>query len=340
MGADSVLVSIVTFNDEPFLQRCLESVRAQTVPVRVRVWDNASEDGSAATARRCGAEVFESPANVGFCAGHNGNLEAAGSEFALICNADIVLGPEYLEVLLEVMRQLPRCGLAGGKLLRMDPEGRLILSRGAPLIDSTGIYFTPSFRHFDRGSGDEDRGQYQRTQEVFGITGAALLLRREMVPELGFGRQCFDEDFFAYREDADLAWRARLRGWQAIYEPRATARHYRQVLPSRRRQLSPVINYHSVKNRYLMRMKNADAAVRRRCFPYGILRDAGILLYVLLLEWSSIPALWQVWRLRKKYRDKRSTVQDRRRAAPEELAPWFSFEPTAKDVEPLPDPQS
>lgn len=329
---EPVLVSIVTFNDETFLEACLDSLQRQTIPVRVRVWDNASQDRSREIVRDFGAQLHACDRNLGFCVGHNRNLEPGDFDLALVLNADTVLRPTYLEILSPLFEKLPRCGMAGGKLLRMDPRGRSILRRGAPLIDSTGIYFTPSLRHFDRGNGEEDRGQYDRVQEVFGITGAALLLRREMFEDLGFGRECFDEDFFAYREDADLAWRARLRGWRALYHPRAEALHCRHVLPSGRRRLSPSINRHSIKNRYLMRMKNLDSAVRRRCFPYAYLRDLGILLYVLVLEWSSIPGLRAAWRLRHKFKSKRKRVQGRRLAGPQEIADWFAFQPSAREL--------
>jgi len=167
---------------------------------------------------------------------------------------------------------------------------------------------------------------------VFGITGAVLLCKKEMLEDLRFKNDYLDEDFFVYREDADLAWRAQLRGWGAVYEPRAEALHFRHVLPTRRRQISRLINYHSLKNRYLMRMKNLDGAVRRECFPYMWVRDLGIFLYVLLFEWSSLPAYREIWNLREKFRNKRYHVQSSRRVSPDAIAPWFTCVPKAVDV--------
>ena len=112
-------------------------------------------------------------------------------------------------------------GMAGGKLYRMGDEGTRILRQGKPVLDSTGIYFTPSQRHFDRGNGESDSGQYDRTQMVFGITGAALVCRRNTLEDLLVDGEFLDSDFFAYREDADLAWRAQLKGWKVLYEPAA-----------------------------------------------------------------------------------------------------------------------
>src|ERR1044071_5783653 len=74
----------------------------------------------------------------------------------------------------------------------------------------------------------------------------------------------FDSDFFVYREDADVAWRAQLMGWNCIYAPLARGYHVRNVLPGNRRALPPEINMHSVKNRFLMRIKNISPDLYRR----------------------------------------------------------------------------
>jgi GT2 family glycosyltransferase len=213
----------------------------------------------------------------------------------------------------------------------MGEDGGPLVHGGCMVLDSTGMYFTPAQRHFDRGSQEKDRGQYERRQLMFGITGAAMLCRRGMLEDLKVNGEVFDEDFFIYREDADLAWRAQLRGWKAVYEPGAQALHRRLVLPSRRREVSTLINYHSVKNRYLMRIKNMDAAVRRRCIPYMWLRDLFILTYVPLMERASLPAFSEIRRLRGKFEAKREQVQGGRRVGPDSLARWFSFRPVSEE---------
>ncbi|MFQ5741063.1 MAG: glycosyltransferase [Acidobacteriota bacterium] len=333
------LVSLVTFNDESLLEACLRSVLAQSTPVHIKIFDNDSRDRTCRIAREFDLELYRSPRNIGFCAGHNYNLRDGDFESALLLNADVILAKDYLQQLLAACKEVERAGMAGGKLLRMDSEGRPVLRHGLPVLDSAGIYFTPSQRHFDRGSGEEDRGQYDRRQLVFGITGAALLCRKEMLEELRYNGEYLDEDFFAYREDADLAWRAQLKGWNAVYEPSAQGFHCRRVLPSRRRRVSLLITYHSVKNRFLMRAKNMDWAVRKKCFPYLWVRDLGILLYLLCIEWSSLPALVQIWRLRKTMRAKRAAVQSSRTTPPHQIASWFAFKPQAREPSPVPIPR-
>ncbi|MFZ0427877.1 MAG: glycosyltransferase [Acidobacteriota bacterium] len=331
-AADTVLVSLVTHNDEPFIERCLESVLGQSVPVSVRVFDSASGDRTVELAKRFPVATIASPENVGYCRGHNANLGGQSSRHALFLNADCVLDSDFVARLVAAVRAGPGIGMAGGKLWRLQADGR---EGSRPVLDSTGIYFTPAQRHFDRGAGTEDRGQFDRPEQVFGITGAALLCTREFIEDVRMGDELFDEDFFAYREDADLAWRGRLRGWAAVYEPRARGGHYRRLRAQPRAQVDRLINFHSVKNRYLMRTKNLDWAVWRRCFPYMWLRDLGILGYIALRERDSFGALREVRRLRPRTLAKRRHIQSNRRAAPEEIAAWFSFRPVSRPLQQL-----
>ncbi len=328
----TILLSIVTHNDEVFLERCLESVRSQTVSLEIRLFDNASTDTSRDIAAQFGCKLFSSETNKGFSHGHNYNLLQEKFEYALLLNADVVLRPDYAERLVQTLHEVERAGMCGGKLYRMNSCGQQIFRSGAAVLDTTGIYFTPAQRHFDRGSNELDRGQYQCRQSVFGISGAALMCSRAMLEDVRIGEEYLDEEFFVYREDADLAWRAQLYGWKAVYEPGAEALHVRRVLPSRRKSLPALINYHSLKNRYLMRIKNLDPAVRRRCFPHMWIRDLGILLYALVLERTSLPAYTEVWRLRKRFRQKRDSIKKGRRVDPNQVAEWFRFEPVAVDL--------
>jgi GT2 family glycosyltransferase len=330
-----VLVSLVTFNDESFLKGCLDSLKEQTVPLNVMIHDNASTDKTVEIIRNAGFEKRVSPRNIGYSGGHNLNLRTNGYDYALLLNADVKLASNYLEILLDSIRFFPQVGLVGGKMLRMDSDGNASCQGTFPVIDSTGIYFTPSLRHFDRGSGELDNGQFDIPQYVFGITGAALLCRYSFIQDLTLRTGEFlDEEFFAYREDAELAWRAQITGWKALYVPTAVAHHHRRGAPTLRRNIQPSINYHSLKNRYLMRMKNMGPAVKRRCFPYAWIRDLGIVFYVLLFEWNSLPALFYAWRLRHCFQKKKMKVESSRLIKDSDIANWFAFIPQAQDLSP------
>lgn len=334
MSRSNILVSIVTRNDATVLSGCLESLARQTVSHRIKILDNASQDETRLLARRADVALNCSERNLGFSRGHNLNLLDESFDFALVLNADTELAPDFLEQLLNSVERADRIGMIGGKLLRLQATASGVMR---PLthqvLDSTGIYFTPTQRHFDRGSNEPDVGQYERRQFVFGITGAAVLLRREMLEDVRWKDEYFDEDFFAYREDADLSWRAQLLGWRALYEPAAIAWHLRQVLPIHRHTVDPLVNYHSVKNRFLMRIKNMDWGVRSRCLPYMYLRDAAAFSYMLIRERTSLAALQEVSRLKPRMLEKREHTLLRRRSSPREVGSWFSFRPRAVDLD-------
>lgn len=329
-------VSLVTYNSEAHIERCLESVFAQEgVALDVTVVDNASTDRTVLLLQRYSnrLKLTRNRHNAGFAAAQNQIIRQARGDWVLCLNPDLVLSRDFLRTLVSAAELRPMVGMACGKLLRLASDG----SRpGDPRLDSTGIYFTPTVRHFDRGSNQPDRAQYEREEYVFGPTAAAALYRRALIEDISVGREFFDEDFFAYREDADLAWRAQLAGWRCLYVPAAVGYHVRRVLPENRRSLPPLLNYHSTKNRFLLRAKNIGWPLYWRVFFPMMLRDLGILFYVLARERSSLAAFGYLWRHRRHIWEKRRQVQAKRRVSDRELARWFRFRPVSFPVGPRP----
>ena len=319
----TIAVTLVTFDSADFLARCLDALAAQTAPPsEVVVVDNASRDDSLAIARRhpVVSRVIANTANVGFAAGQNQAIAASAGEWVLTLNPDVVLDAAFLATLATRAAQPRPLGTLCGKLLRLGPDGRPV---SPARLDSTGIEFTRGFRHLDRGSEEPDDGRYADEELVFGATAAAALYRRAMIDDVAIEGEFFDEAFFAYREDADVAWRAQLLGWDCLYVPAALGYHVRRVLPARRGSLPAMLNRHSVKNRFLMRIKNADAAVWRRCALPGLSRDAAVVAGCLAWEWSSLPAFWQVAALWPRARRQRALIQGRRRRDGAAIARWF-----------------
>ena len=97
-----------------------------------------------------------------------------------------------------------------------------------------------AMRHFDRGWRQPDERQFDHAEYVFGATAAAALYRRDMIEDISIQGEFYDPDFFIYREDADVAWRAQLMGWKCMYAPYARGYHVRKVLPGNRRALPPI----------------------------------------------------------------------------------------------------
>ena len=188
-------------------------------------------------------------------------------------------------------------GVVCGKLLRAAPDLGVLEQRR---IDSTGIHFTPNLRHFDRGWNEPDDGRYGKMEYVFGASAAAALYRRDMIADISLDDGFFDPEFFAYREDADVAWRAQLYGWRCLYVPDAVGYHVRRVVPENRWRTPAVLRMHSVKNRFLMRIKNMTPDLYRRWWLPIAMRDIAVLGGCVLAEPRSLAAFWQVARRYRK----------------------------------------
>ena len=158
-----------------------------------------------------------------------------------------------------------------------------------------------------------------------------------MIEDIAIDGEFFDTDFFVYREDADVAWRAQLLGWRCLYTPYARGYHVRAVLPGNRRALPKQINMHSVKNRFLMRIKNVTGDLYRRYWFPMTIRDLLVLIGSLMWEPTSAPAFWHVARCLPRALHRRRLIMARRRVSDQDLAQWFRFQPAALPiVEPEP----
>jgi GT2 family glycosyltransferase len=329
---DSVSVTVVTFNSGRFIKRCLESVLAQKYPrLEVIVVDNASTDGTVDILEQFEGriQVYYNDENIGFAAAQNQAIRMSSGDWILTLNPDVLLLPGFIQALVDAGQLDPQIGSLCGKLLTMTPHFEI---PEKPVVDSTGIYFNPMLRHLDRGSQEVDNGHYLRYEYVFGATAAAALYRRAMIDDISLDGEFFDSDFFVYREDADVAWRAQLMGWKCLYVPYARGYHVRKVLPGNRRALPAVINMHSVKNRFLMRLKNISPNLYFRNWFSITLRDILVLGCCLLWEHSSLKAFWFLAKNLRRTVAKRRLIQAAKRVDDEYIASWFQYRPVSKQA--------
>jgi GT2 family glycosyltransferase len=327
---DRVSVTVVTYNSGRFIKRCLESVLAQKYSNKqIIVIDNASTDGTIDILEqfedRC--QIVYNEENIGFAAAQNQAVGMSTGDWVLTLNPDVLLLPNFIQALVDAGQIDPKVGTVCGKLLSILSNFDL---PDKPLVDSTGIYFTPMLRHLDRGSQEVDNGHYLNHEYVFGATAAAALYRRTMIDDIALDGEFFDADFFVYREDADVAWRAQLMGWRCIYTPHARGYHVRNVLPGNRRALPAEINMHSVKNRFLMRIKNMSADLYRRNWLSITTRDLVVFGCCLLREQSSLKAFWYIANNWKRVRAKRGEIMRHKRVTDDYIASWFSYHPVSR----------
>lgn len=208
-----ISVIIVNYNGDRFLDGCLSSLYQQTFKnFEIILVDNGSTDGSVAHIRTQfpSVKIIETGKNFGFSGGANSGIKNSNSEFILTLNNDTMVDPHLLEELQKPMHSDPRVGMCASKILFPDRS-----------INSTGICISRSGAAWDRGIYEPDDGRYDKVEEVFGPCAGSALYRRAMLDEIGI----FDEDFFIYMEDVDLAFRGRLSGWKCIYVPTARIIH-------------------------------------------------------------------------------------------------------------------
>ena len=210
-----VPVVIVNWNGAHLLDRCLSAVRAQTYgSYQVILVDNDSSDGSVTLVRRGypKVRVIRNDLNVGFAEANNIAIRATQSDYVATLNNDTQVEATWLAELVRAMESDPRVGMCASKMLFLaHPE----------MIDSAGICVDRAGIAWDRHGGESDEDGSGQPEEIFGPCAGAALYRREMLEQVGV----FDQDFFAYMEDVDLAWRAQLAGWRCLYVPTARVYH-------------------------------------------------------------------------------------------------------------------
>jgi GT2 family glycosyltransferase len=328
MSSSSVSIHIVNWNGGADIIKCLESVYAQTYQgiKEVVIVDNGSTDGSVAAIEKKFHDVtiLKNGLNMGFCMAHNQAIRMTGGEYVLALNFDILLEPDFLSHMVQAMAAEDRIGMASGKLYRSASGMK------TGMLDSTGIMMSQYFPS-PRGEGMEDAGQHDTVDRraIFGPCGAAPLYRRAMLEDIEYGGEYFDEDFVNYVEDVDLAWRAQLRGWKAVYEPAAIAYHERGV--TRKANAEEQHNYflRGFRNRYLCMYKNISHEEWRETRFKIINRE---LLFLLdpgegrntpFVRWG---ALKEARRSRSIFESKRKYIQSRVTISHRELDAFFERE--------------
>ncbi len=223
-------VIILNWNGARLLPDCLSALAAQSYR-DFELWlvDNGSIDGSHVLLddleRTLQPEWLSHPFprpvrlirnsdNVGFAAGNNQAMWLSRSRYVVALNNDAIAHGDWLGQLVETAR-------AGGRSIGM-VASTMLFSHRPDLVASAGISVHADGVALDRAPGKSSAGlERAGTRPVFGPSGGAALYTAAMLHDVGL----FDERFFSYLEDADLAWRARSRGWRALHNPHARVRH-------------------------------------------------------------------------------------------------------------------
>ena len=310
--AKSVAVVIVSWNGRDHLRPCLHALATQTYPnLKVVVVDNASTDGSPELVRNefPQVQVIQSSKNLGFAAANNLAIRATNTPFVATLNNDTVVDPTWLQALVETAESGPGVGSVAS---------RMVFAHAPEVMNSSGIAIDPVGIAWDRWGG-YPASMATEPGEVFGACAGAALYRREMLDDVGL----FSERFFAYLEDVDLSWRARLRRWRCLYAPDALVRHAHSGTLG---EGSPRKRYLLARNKIWMIARCAPAEDLRERLPHIVVYDLGAAAFGVMRQHdfasvqgrlaglAGLPAvLWE-----------RGEIQGRRTARIDEIRRWYA----------------
>jgi GT2 family glycosyltransferase len=267
--------------------------------------------------------------NAGFAAGHNQALHETESEYIFMLNQDIILEPNFLEEIIKFLDNNKEVAAVTGKLLYWDFTN----NQKTDLLDSAGIKIFKNHRAIELGAGEMDLEEWNTSREVFGVSGAAPVYRRLALNDVAINGEFFDEDFFSYKEDLDLAYRLRLAGFKAWFLPAARAYHDRSArstaktdstVVKERRNKSTFVNYHSYKNHLFFLLKNVPTGVLWR-WGYRIKwYEFKKFIYLLIFETKTLSSLGEFFKKFTKMWKKRKWIMKNRKVGIEEIKKWFS----------------
>ena len=289
----SVAILMLSVDEAHRLEASLPPAVAQAP---VTVIDDACTDDTRAVAERHGATVLALSERLSYAAAMNRGLAAVEADAVLLLNADCILDDGFLDAALPGLRD-PGVGAVAPLVLRangLDPADRL------DVVDAAGMTLDRRRKNGLRGHG-EPAARWQLPGEVFGADGACALYRREVLDQLG--PEVLDEDMALWATDADLAWRARARGWRCAYEPSARAWHVRFYSPTNRPTIAAEHRRLQFRNRLLMVLKNERGI---RDLPRILLYEFAAFGYALLRERELLPGYVDAARLAPRVWAKRS----------------------------------
>jgi len=290
----AVTVVLVAYNSGGYLARCLEGLSRQSFRDFVTlIIDNASTDGSIESLPPLGdrTRLVRMGENLGFAAANNRAAELSSTPWIAMLNPDALPEPDWLEALMAAVERHPDIAMFGSTQIRLDAPDRF--DGVGDVYHASGVYW--------RGAYGWPLGSCERSGETFSPCAAAALYRRMDFLAIGG----FDERFFCYGEDVDLAFRLRLQGHRALQVGDAVVHHAGSASAGR---YSAFTVYHSIRNRYWVFLKNMPAALLWPLLPAYVF--ASVLLVLLSSSrgrggvalhgtWDAIGGIPAMWRSRR-----------------------------------------
>lgn len=265
----------MNWNGQAFLDNCLSSILNQTYPnYEVIVVDNGSTDGSQAYIKGSYPQVrlIENAENLGFAGGTNSGIRVAKGDYIITFNNDTKTLPNFIEEMVKVADADECTGMVAAKMVFFD---------NINLIDNVGLKASRNGMAYGIANKEEDTGRYDVISSIFAPSAGAGLYKQKMLSEIGL----FDEDFFAYYEDIDLAWRGQLAGWKCLTAPKAVVQH---VHSGSWKNYSKLKIYYTHRNKIWVLIKIWPIGTILKNLHWLILFDIMSIIYSLIFLKSTI----------------------------------------------------
>jgi GT2 family glycosyltransferase len=337
-GSPRVSVLIPTYRDAELIRRSLPTfLAAEPGAVEVVVLNNdPAQNVEAALGELAGDErvkIVEMGFEAGFARAMNRGIRETSGELVMFCNADLFPTRGYLAEITAFFGRRARAGAAIGKILRYELDE----DRATDVIDTAGLALNRQRRFMPRGEGERDDGRFDEELEVFGVDGAAMVLRRSALETIRFGDEYLDENFFAHKEDHDVSWRLRLAGWECWYVPSALAHHARTTrglgstgyLAAARSfhrnelEKSTSVQINAMKNQWLMLLKNEDLPNLVRDFPFILGRELLVIGHRLVFSPRSLKAVPITLGMARETLRKRQAIKAGQRMSAKAVRAWL-----------------
>ncbi len=328
-----VSVNLLVYNGKEYLKNCIDSVLNQSYKnIEFLIIDNNSNDGSIEFIRDNypNIKTIEMGANLGFAKGHNLGIEKSSGKYILCLNQDIILDNDFIKNAMDILEKEKYAAAFQGKLLKLKKEGNNF--KKTDIIDSIGLEIYKNRRIVSKGQGEKDKNQYM-SGAVWGADGAAPIYRRDALEKAKIRNEYFDEDFFMYKEDVDLAWRLRLLGYSAYFGSYSLAWHARSAGESasrkylkilkERRKIAKLPKYYSWKNQRLMQIKNEVLSVFLKHLPYILIKELLSFVYILFFEQYLIKSMTRFLLELPRAFEKRKIIQKNIKVSKKEVDSWF-----------------
>lgn len=325
----TVTISLLTWNGQKYLPWLLKSLSEQSFKDwDLLVLDNASNDKSADIIREYypKARIVSQKQNIGFAKGHNLLINWSNSDYILVLNQDVILKENYLRELVDFLESNDHAASCAGKLMYWDFEN----GTKTKIIDSYGLKINRKREVIDNYQGQTEISTDNK--EVFGLSATATLYRRKAL-DIVAGQpkenhlQYFDESFFAYKEDIDLAWRLRLFGWENWLVGTTKAYHDRSVSKGQdireSRKYRGFANKLSYRNHLMMIYKNSFYKNLFRDFFAIKCYEFKKFLYLLIFERSTLVGIKEYFVNIPSLAKKRKYIMKNRKVNADDMYKWF-----------------